>query len=153
MGVRGGQYSPPLGEFLGVRGGQYSPPLGGVRGDFNKIMHLLYNRNLKSLSRQLRANFTDAEKLLWSKIRKKQIKNYQFFRQKPIGNYIVDFYCNTAKLVIEIDGGQHYEDENAKNDKIRESFLEKHGLRIMRFTNLDVLKNIENVVEKIYREV
>ena len=114
---------------------------------------LLYNRNLKSLSRQLRANFTDAEKLLWSKIRKKQIKNYQFFRQKPIGNYIVDFYCNAAKLVIEIDGGQHYEDENARNDKIRESFLEKQGLRIMRFTNLDVLKNIENVVEKIYREI
>lgn len=129
------------------------PPLGGARGDFNKIMHLLYNRNLKSLSRQLRANSTDAEKLLWSKIRKKQIKNYQFFRQKPIGNYIVDFYCDKARLVIEIDGGRHYEDENSKNDKIRESFLEEQNLRIMRFTNLDVLKNIENVVEKIYREI
>ncbi|MBU4348506.1 endonuclease domain-containing protein [Patescibacteria group bacterium] len=88
-------------------------------------MHLSYNKNLKKLSRQLRANFTDAEKLLWSKIRKKQIKNYQFFRQKPIGNYIVDFYCDKAKLVIEIDGGQHYEDKNMRDDKIREVFLEK----------------------------
>ena len=116
-------------------------------------MYLQYNRNLKGFSRQLRVNFTDAEKLLWSKIRKKQIKDYQFLRQKPIGNYIVDFYCDKAKLVIEIDGGQHYEDKNIRNDKIREVFLEKQGLRIMRFTNLDVLKNIENVVEKIYREI
>lgn len=116
-------------------------------------MHLLYNRNLKGFSRQLRANFTDAENLLWSKIRKKQIKNHQFLRQKPIGNYIVDFYCNKAKLAIEIDGGQHFEDNNIRNDKIREAFLKKLGLRIMRFTNLDVLKNTENVVEKIYREI
>ncbi|HCX27794.1 MAG TPA: hypothetical protein DHI91_01495 [Candidatus Portnoybacteria bacterium] len=115
--------------------------------------HLLYNKNLKILSRQLRTSSTDAEKLLWSKIRKKQIKGYQFFRQKPIGNFIVDFYCKEAGLVIEIDGGQHYENENIKNDKIREDFLKKQGLKIMRFTNLDILKNIESVVGKIYDEI
>ena len=112
--------------------------------------HLAYGKNLKSLSRQLRGRLTDAEKLLWLKIRRKQIKEHQFFRQKPIGSYIVDFYCKEARLVIEIDGGQHYEDENIKADKTREEFLKSLGLRIMRFTNLDVLRNMDGVIAKIY---
>jgi len=101
----------------------------------------------------LRGCSTDAEKLLWSKIRKKQIKNYQFFRQKPIGNYIVDFYCKDAHLVIEIDGGQHYEEANIKADKTREEFLKNLGLRVLRFTNLEVLKNINGVMIKINNEL
>jgi len=96
---------------------------------------------------------TDAEKLLWSKIKRRQIKNLHFYRQKPIGNYIVDFYCPAAKLVIELDGGQHYENSNISKDKIRESFLANLGLKIIRFTNLDVLRNSENVLNKIYNEV
>ncbi len=115
--------------------------------------HFSYNKNLRVLSRQLRRKSTDAERLLWSKIRRRQIKNYQFFRQKPIGNYIVDFYCKDAKLIIEIDGGQHYEDKNIKKDKVRGEKLRKLGLRVMRFTNLDILKNIDNVVNKIYSEI
>jgi len=115
--------------------------------------HLLYSKNLKNFSRQLRRSSTDAEKLLWSKIRRKQIKNFQFFRQKPIGNYIADFYCKEAKLVIEIDGGQHYEDMNIENDRIRNRFLEKQGLKVIRFTNLDILKNMESVINKIYDEI
>lgn len=115
--------------------------------------HLLYNKNLKTLSRQLRGKLTDAEKLLWSKIRRKQIKNYQFFRQKPIGSFIVDFYCKEARLVVEIDGGQHYEEENIKADQIRKAFLKSLGLRITRFTNSEVLKNIDGVVTKIYDEL
>ena len=59
----------------------------------------------------------DAEKLLWSKIRRKQIKGYQFYRQKNIGNYIVDFYCPSGKLILELDGGQHYSDEGLKKIK------------------------------------
>ena len=114
---------------------------------------LSYNKNLKNLSRRLRANLTDAEKLLWSKIKSRQIKGYQFFRQKPIDKYIVDFYCKEARLVIEIDGGQHYEDENIEKDKIRDAELRKFGLRAMRFTNLDVLKNINGVLSKIYDEI
>jgi very-short-patch-repair endonuclease len=116
-------------------------------------MFLKYNSNLKKTGRKLRNNLTDAEKILWSKIRKRQIKNYQFLRQRPIGNYVVDFYCKEAKLVIEVDGGQHFEDKNIKNDELKEDFLKKQGLKIMRFTNLDILKNIENVLEKIYREI
>ena len=77
----------------------------------------------------------------------------QFNRQKPIGNYVVDFYCDKAKLVVEIDGGQHYEELNIKKDDIRDKLLKKLGLRVMRFTNLDILKNIDNVVDKIYREI
>jgi len=70
-----------------------------------------YNKRLKSLSRSLRSNMTDAERLLWSKIRRKQLKGLQFYRQKIIGNYIADFYCPELKLVIEVDSGQHYSAE------------------------------------------
>jgi len=112
-----------------------------------------YNKNLKTLGRNLRSNLTDAEKLLWSKIRRKQIKNHQFFRQKPIGKYIIDFYCKEAGLVIEIDGGQHYENSNIIKDREREEYLKNLGLKIIRFTNLDILKNIDNVIASIYREI
>ena len=66
---------------------------------------------------------TEAEKLLWSKLRRKQIHNLQFYRQKILGEYIVDFYCPKLNLVIEIDGGQHYTIEGENNDKIRDEFL------------------------------
>ena len=115
--------------------------------------YLPYSGNLKVLSRQLRKNLTDAERLLWLKIKRRQIKNYQFTRQKPIGNYIADFYCKKARLVIEVDGGQHYENNNIKKDQKKDESFKKLGLRIIRFTNLDILKNIDNVVDKIYREI
>ena len=69
---------------------------------------LHYNKNLMKYARELRKNMTDAERLLWSKIRGKQLKGYQFYRQKILGNYIVDFHCPKANLIIELDGGQHY---------------------------------------------
>ena len=116
-------------------------------------MPLKYNANLKPLGRKLRNNLTDAEKLLWSKLRKRQIERCLFNRQKLIGNYIVDFYCDKAKLVIEIDGGQHYENGKILEDKERSVFLEKLGLKVIRFTNIDILKNIENVCWKIYQEL
>jgi very-short-patch-repair endonuclease len=72
---------------------------------------LQYNKGLKQLSRNLRRSMTDAEKLLWSKIRGKQLSGLQFYRQKIIGNYIVDFYCPRTRLAVEIDGGQHYSAE------------------------------------------
>jgi len=75
---------------------------------------LLYNTNLKKYSQELRKNMTDAERLLWSKLRVKQLKGLQIYRQRIIGNYIVDFYCPKANLIIEIDGGQHYTDEGIK---------------------------------------
>ncbi|HUV55815.1 MAG TPA: endonuclease domain-containing protein [Dehalococcoidales bacterium] len=110
---------------------------------------LPYNGNLKQYSRQLRENMTDAERHLWTKIRRKQVKGYQFYRQKPIGDYIVDFFCPRAKLVIEVDGSQHFSDEMTEYDRIRNEYLSSLGLRVLRFTNADVLAHIERVVESI----
>ena len=69
---------------------------------------LQYGRHLKKYSRRLRKEMTEAERVLWSRIRGKQLKGLQVYRQKPIGRFVVDFYCPKAKLVIELDGGQHY---------------------------------------------
>ncbi len=110
---------------------------------------LTYNSNLKQRSRQLRENMTDAERHLWAKIRMKQLKGYQFYRQKPLGDYIVDFFCPRARLVIEVDGSQHFSDEMTEYDRIRNEYLSSLGLRVLRFTNLDVLTHIEGVVESI----
>lgn len=77
----------------------------------------------------------------------------QFYRQKLLGNYIVDFYCPAKSLVVEIDGGQHYEDENIERDKKRDKYLERVlKLKVIRFTNIDVLKNLEGVIIKIMEE-
>ena len=114
---------------------------------------LPYNEKLKQPSRQLRDNMTDAKRYLWTKIRMKQLKGYQFYRQKPIGDYIVDFFCPKAKLVIEVDGSQHYSDETTEYDRIRDEYLMSLGLRVMRFTNTEVMKNIEGVIESIIKEI
>jgi len=114
---------------------------------------LLYNKNLKQYARQLRENMTDAERRLWAKIRMKQLRGCQFYRQKPIGDYIVDFYCPRAKLVVEIDGSQHLVGETIQYDKIRDDYLNSLGLRVLRFTNADVLKNIKGVVERVKNEI
>ena len=110
---------------------------------------LPYNKNLKQHARQLRNNMTDAERHLWTKIRMKQLKGCQFYRQKPIGDYIVDFFCPGAKLVIELDGSQHFSDEINESDRIRNEYLSSLGLRVLRFTNTDVLTDIKRVVESI----
>ncbi len=112
-----------------------------------------YNKNLKQFSRNLRKNMTDAEKLLWSRIKGKQLKGLQFYRQKIIGNYIVDFYCSESKLVIEVDGGQHYSTEGKNKDQIRDDYMEKVGINVLRFSDRDVLKRIDAVMEKIWREL
>ena len=112
-----------------------------------------YNKNLKQRSRELRSGMTDAERKLWSKIREKQIHDLQFYRQKPVGNYIVDFYCPSAKLIIEVDGGGHFQPVQMEYDKIRNEFLKSLGFKVLRFSNLDVLKNIEGVVETIVENI
>ena len=111
---------------------------------------LQYDEKLKTLARQLRKNMTDAERLLWSKIRRKQICQYQFYRQKIIGNYIVDFYCPKARLVIEVDGGQHYSEEGVEFDKLRDEYLANLGLNVLRMSNMDILQNIDGTLEYIY---
>ena len=108
-----------------------------------------YNQKLKQLSRELRENMTDAERLLWNKVRMKQINGYQFYRQKPIGDYIVDFYCPKAKLIIEVDGSHHFSDEVIENDRIRDEVISSLGLTILRFTNVEVMTDIDSVIENV----
>ncbi|MCW8037717.1 MULTISPECIES: DUF559 domain-containing protein [Acinetobacter] len=109
-----------------------------------------YNKNLKQPSRDLRNNMTDAEKRLWSKLRAKQILGLQFYRQKPLLNFIVDFYCPAANVVIECDGGQHFTDEGLEADRVRDETLAQLGLKVLRFDNGEVMREIDAVVEKIY---
>jgi very-short-patch-repair endonuclease len=91
---------------------------------------LRYNPLLKSRARSLRSNLTDAEQRLWSCLRRKQIRGVQFYRQKTIGNYIVDFYAPAAKLVVEVDGAQHLAPANVEYDKRRSNYLEERGLKV-----------------------
>jgi len=110
---------------------------------------LEYNIKLKEPSRQLRKNMTDAEQALWTRLRRKQLLDVQFYRQKPIGNFIVDFYAPAVNLVIEVDGCQHYEPMHRHKDMLRDSFLAAEGLEVARFDNLQVLNEIDAVIEKI----
>ncbi|MBO7705112.1 DUF559 domain-containing protein [Acinetobacter johnsonii] len=110
-----------------------------------------YNKNLKQLSRDLRNNMTDAEKRLWSKLRAKQILGLQFYLQKPLLNFIVDFYCPAANLVIECDGGQHFTEEGLEADRVRDEVLVELGLVVLRFSNRQVLTEIDDVIELIFQ--
>ncbi|MFV5492404.1 endonuclease domain-containing protein [Acinetobacter sp. ASP199] len=110
-----------------------------------------YNKNLKQASRDLRNNMTDAEKLLWSRLRNKKILGLQFYRQKPILNYIVDFYCPAANLVIECDGSQHFTIDGLEADRIRDEDLTQLGLKVLRFDNGQVMRQLDDVVEVIYQ--
>ncbi|MBN2010573.1 endonuclease domain-containing protein [candidate division KSB1 bacterium] len=114
---------------------------------------LPHNPHLKLPARELRTNMTDAERLLWSRIRRKQLKSKQFYRQKVIGNYIVDFYCYDSQLVIEVDGGQHYMEHGKESDESRDAYLIGLGLQVLQFSNSDVLTNIDSVVDSILREL
>jgi len=110
---------------------------------------LPYNRTLKPRARNLRREMTDAERLLWLRLRRKQIGGVQFYRQKPIGNYIVDFYAPRAKIVIEVDGSQHHEPHAVEADIERDQFLSRLNLNILRFNNLQVLLETESVLDAI----
>lgn len=108
-----------------------------------------YNRRLRENSRSLRTNQTEAEKRLWFKLRRKQLNGRQFYRQKPLGKFIVDFYAPSVNLVIEIDGGQHFTEEGKEADYARDQYFNERGVTVLRFTNSQVLKELDNVVEMI----
>ena len=114
---------------------------------------LPFNKNLKTLARELRKNMTEAETFLWQRIRKKQLKGRQFYRQKNIGDYIVDFYCPSAKLIVELDGGQHYTEEGKRRDQVKDKYLESLGIIVLRFSDREVFKNIEGVLERIFEHL
>ena len=114
-------------------------------------MSLKYNGRIIPLAKQLRSNQTPQERKLWYDY----LTNYpiRFQWQKVIGYYIADFYCSKAKLVIELDGSQHFTEEGEDNDKIRTEILSQNGLKIIRFANNDVTNNFEGVCEVIDYEV
>jgi very-short-patch-repair endonuclease len=108
-----------------------------------------FDKTLKNTARTLRKNMTDSEKLLWSKIRLKQLMGFQFYRQKNIGRYIVDFYCPSAKLILELDGGQHFIEKGINADRQRDEYLQDLGFRVLRYSNNEVLNNLEGVLESL----
>ncbi len=110
---------------------------------------MFYNIRLKELARHLGKNMTDAERLMWSRLRRKQINGKPFYRQKIVGDYIVDFYCSTAELAVEIDGGQHYTVKGSVKDTRRDRYLRTQGLTVLRFSDREVFENLNGILERI----
>jgi very-short-patch-repair endonuclease len=112
-------------------------------------MKIYYNPILKHRSQNLRNNSTLGEILLWQQLKGRKMKGYQFMRQKPINNYIVDFYCSKLHLIIEVDGETHLLEGAREKDEQRQNKLESLGLQFLRFDDLEVKQNIENVLIRI----
>ncbi|MBQ7667795.1 MAG: endonuclease domain-containing protein [Clostridia bacterium] len=114
-------------------------------------MNKRYNNKLVKNSQELRINMTKEERHLWYDFLNKL--PITFNRQKVIGNYIVDFYCASKKLVLELDGSQHYMSEGRKNDLERDAYFNELGIKVLRFSNLDVNKNFNGVCREINRYI
>lgn len=114
---------------------------------------LPYTRALKPLSRTLRSAMTPAEQQLWERLRRKQVHGVQFYRQKPLAGYIVDFYSAAAQLVIELDGAQHTQTDAQAYDTLRTQVLKEFGLYVLRFTNHQVLTAPNEVMAVIAKVV
>ena len=115
-----------------------------------------YEKALKPYARELRTNMTIHERILWERIRKKKIQNVQFYRQKIIGTYILDFYAKDPKLCIELDGLQHSSLEHMENDKTRDKYLNWLGIFVLRFDNSRIIDQLDVVllqIEKIVLEL
>ena len=108
-----------------------------------------YNKNLKEFSRNLRSHSTLSEILLWQKIRASQFRGYAFTRQKPLGNYIVDFFCQKLSLIIEVDGNSHHYEESLVEDKERQKVIERMGLNFLRFSDIEVKRLMPCVLAEI----
>jgi len=109
------------------------PPLKNKRGGGGVMKFLRNDPILKPRRRELRRNQTDAEKALWAHLRNKQFYGMKFFRQYSIGSYILDFYCPTVKLAVELDGGQHNQCQNKEYGAARSEYLKAQGIEVMRF--------------------
>lgn len=117
----------------------------------NKYNFTGYNNNLKNQSRELRKNMTEQERRLWFCF----LRNYpiKIYRQRSIGNYIADFYCSKAKVIIEIDGSQHFTDKGMNYDDYRTKMINEFGVSVIRYSNYDVNTNFEGVCLEIDREI
>ena len=108
-----------------------------------------YNPKLRILARKLRKEMTLSEVLLWNELKQKKMLGYDFDRQKPLDNYIVDFFCKELLLVIEVDGSSHHHEEPYKADLLRQQKLESLGVHFLRFDDREVKKDIHNVLRSI----
>jgi very-short-patch-repair endonuclease len=118
----------------------------------DKFNYLPYKRKLIELARKNRSNPSPAEKKIWNEVlSRKQFKGYKFTRQKPLGGYIVDFYCSKLQLVIEIDGDSHA--QNKEYDKTRTEILSQLRLKVLRYTNREVLNNLDGVYQNLMQIV
>jgi very-short-patch-repair endonuclease len=117
-------------------------------------MTQLYNQNSeKDKRRQLRQNITKAEKLIWDKLRDRQLENCKFRRQYSVDKFVIDFYSPELKLAIEIDGESHFLDGVGEYDQARQEFIESAGIKFLRFTNNDVYANLPIVLENIAQNI
>jgi very-short-patch-repair endonuclease len=113
-------------------------------------MTTIYNTSdTKQLRRSLRKDIPMCERILWSKLRNRQVNDLKFRRQYSIGRYVVDFYCAEIKLAIELDGSSHDTDTSADYDLERQSWIESIGIRVIRFTNRDAVLNMNDILEQI----
>lgn len=143
--------NPKHSGFVSAIGDLPTPPVGhpSEEGIFRRREIIGYDGYLKELARKLRQNMTLGEVLLWQRLKRKQMRGYDFDRQRPIDRYIVDFYCKGLKLAIEIDGSSHDGDEAQVKDRIRQERLESLGVRFLRFNDVDVKRNMEMVLDLI----
>jgi len=115
---------------------------------------MLHNRPiLKSRRQELRNNSTPAEKLLWSILQHSNLGSYKFRRQHSVGAYILDFYCPSECLAVELDGDSHFTDEAIEYDRERTAYLNALGIKVLRFLNTDVYDNLNVVCERILEEI
>ncbi|MBN1145120.1 MAG: endonuclease domain-containing protein [Bacteroidales bacterium] len=111
------------------------------------------SRKLFANARELRKSMTDAEVLLWERLRNNKLMGHKFRRQHPIAGFIADFYCHEAKLIIELDSSIHQLSDHQEYDEGRTIELEESGLKVVRFTNAEVLNNIQEVLDQIIKYI
>ena len=107
----------------------------------------------RAAAKKLRANTTPHKRILWSALKELPVEDTHFRWQAPIGLYVVDFFCPAKRLIIELDGGHHNDDEIAKRDRERQAWLEQEGYCVIRFWNSDVANDLNAVMERIYVEL
>jgi very-short-patch-repair endonuclease len=107
----------------------------------------------RAVAKKLRANTTPHERALWRALKELPIDGSHFRRQAPIGPYVVDFFCPAKRLIIELDGGHHNEDEEAQRDRVRQQWLEQEGYRVICFWNSEIVADLNAVLERIYAEL
>lgn len=136
----------PHSSFTSPGKGEVGPRERTGRGSVSRFTR---TRAMTAKARGLRHTPTDAELALWKALRRKQLLGLAFRRQHPAGNYILDFYCPSHRIAIEIDGGQHASEQNRKKDAVRSQWLSHQGINVLRFWNNDVLSNLTGVLDSI----